>query len=83
MINKFLNLIKSNNKIINAEHTLKSKKDTIAVNLSGDIDSPKISIDLEKLMKSQTGKKVEKALNKKKENDRRLLRIVILVITIF
>jgi hypothetical protein len=56
--------LNSKSKTIDADLILQSKKDTIAVNLRGDIDSPKISIDLEKLMKSQTGKQVEKAINK-------------------
>lgn len=56
--------LNSKAKTVDADLTLQSKKDTIAVNLRGDIESPKVSIDLEKLMKSQTGEKVEKVINK-------------------
>lgn len=49
---------------IDTDITLKAKKNEISGRLVGDVDAPKIIIDLEKLMKSQAGKKIEEKVNK-------------------
>ncbi|MGE4397789.1 MAG: hypothetical protein AB7D34_10155, partial [Sulfurimonas sp.] len=49
---------------IDTDITLRAKKNEISGRLVGDIDSPKIVIDLEKFMKSEAGKKVEEKVNK-------------------
>lgn len=64
------NDIKINTKTrqLDSDLTLSSKKDSFSVHLSGDMDTPKVSIDLEKFLESQSGKKViqkvDKLLNK-------------------
>ncbi|TKI68978.1 hypothetical protein FCU45_08430 [Sulfurimonas crateris] len=50
--------------MIDTDITLRAKKNEISGRLVGDIDSPKIVIDLEKFMKSEAGKKVEEKVNK-------------------
>ncbi|MCF6341154.1 MAG: hypothetical protein L3J10_10475 [Sulfurimonas sp.] len=49
---------------IDSDITFQAKKNIITANLSGDINSPKVKIDLEKFMKSKAGEKVNKELNK-------------------
>lgn len=49
---------------IDADITIVAKNDTISANLSGDINSPKVTIDLEKFLKSQAGQKAIKEVNK-------------------
>lgn len=50
---------------LDADVKIVSKNDSIDAKLSGDIDAPKVSVDLEKFLKSETGKKaVEKLLQK-------------------
>ena len=50
---------------IDSDVKIVSKNDSIDAKLSGDIDAPKVSVDLEKFLKSETGKKaVEKLFNK-------------------
>lgn len=64
------NDIKINTKTrqLDSDLTLSSKKDSFSVHLSQDMDAPKVSIDLEKFLESQSGKKViqkvDKLLNK-------------------
>ncbi len=49
---------------IDTDVTIRAKKNEISAKLIGDIDAPKIVIDLEKLMKSETGKAIEEKVNK-------------------
>lgn len=60
--------INTKTKHLDSDLTLSSKKDSFSVHLSGDMDAPKVSIDLEKFLESQSGKKaiqkVDKLLNK-------------------
>lgn len=60
--------INTKTKQLDSDLTLSSKKDSFSVHLSGDMDAPKISIDLEKFLESQSGKKaiqkVDNLLNK-------------------
>ncbi|MFA5461527.1 MAG: hypothetical protein WC274_05565 [Sulfurimonas sp.] len=49
---------------MNSDLTIVIKNDTIHANLNGDINSPKVSIDLEKFLKSETGKKVIEKVDK-------------------
>jgi len=49
---------------IDSDLTVQAKKNTITVNLKGDINSPKVKVDLEKLMKSKAGEAIEKEINK-------------------
>lgn len=51
-------------KIIDADLMLASKKDTLNAHLSGDIDAPKVTIDLEKFLESESGKKVIQKVDK-------------------
>ncbi len=50
---------------INSDITLQAKKNMIPANLRGDINSPKVKIDLEKFIKSKAGEKVLDELLKK------------------
>ena len=43
---------------MNSDLSIVIKNDTVNANLSGDINSPKVNIDLEKFLKSEAGKKV-------------------------
>ena len=56
--------INSKTKTIDSDITIQAKKNTITANINGDINSPKVKIDLDKLMKSETGKAIEKGINK-------------------
>lgn len=60
--------INTKTKQIDSDVILSSKKDSFSVHLNGDMDAPKVSIDLEKFLESQSGKKaiqkVDKLLNK-------------------
>jgi hypothetical protein len=49
---------------LDTDITLSAKKNVISGTLKGDIDSPKVTIDLEKLMKSEAGKKIEEKVDK-------------------
>ncbi|MFA5234853.1 MAG: hypothetical protein WC390_10675 [Sulfurimonas sp.] len=49
---------------LDTDITLIAKKNVISGRLSGDVDSPKVTIDLEKLMKSEAGKKIEEKVGK-------------------
>ncbi|MDD2653438.1 MAG: hypothetical protein PHX44_10375 [Sulfurimonas sp.] len=50
---------------LDADVKIVSKNDSIDAKLSGDIDAPKVSVDLEKFLKSETGKRaVEKLFQK-------------------
>ncbi len=49
---------------MNSDLTIVIKNDTVNANLNGDINSPKVSIDLEKFLKSETGKKVVEKIDK-------------------
>ena len=40
------------------------KKDEFYATLKGDIDSPKVTIDFEKFMKTEAGKNVQEKINK-------------------
>jgi len=50
---------------IDSDITIQAKKNTITANLKGDINAPKVTIDLEKFMKSEAGKKIMDKVNKK------------------
>jgi hypothetical protein len=49
---------------LDTDITLSAKKNVISGTLNGDVDSPKVTIDLEKLMKSEAGKKIEEKVDK-------------------
>jgi len=49
---------------IDSDITLQAKKNVITANLSGDINSPKVKVDLEKFMKSKAGEEVNEVINK-------------------
>jgi len=49
---------------IDSDITFQAKKNVITANLSGDINSPKVKVDLEKFMKSKAGEKINKEINK-------------------
>lgn len=51
-------------KQIDADITVVAKKDSITANIKGDVDSPKVSVDLKKFIESETGKAVVKEVNK-------------------
>ncbi|WP_310441894.1 hypothetical protein [Sulfurimonas sp.] len=50
---------------IDSDITIQAKKDGISANLNGDVDSPKVRVDLEKFLKSEAGKKVIEKVNEK------------------
>lgn len=50
---------------IESDLSIVAKNDKVDAKLSGDIDAPKVSIDLEKFLKSETGKKAVEKLFKK------------------
>ena len=52
-------------KKIDSDITIQAKKNTITANLKGDIDAPKVTIDLQKFMKSEAGKRIMDKVNKK------------------
>ncbi|MDQ1337610.1 MAG: hypothetical protein QG617_577 [Campylobacterota bacterium] len=49
---------------LDTDITLNAKKNVISGTLKGDVDSPNVTIDLEKLMKSEAGKKIEEKVGK-------------------
>lgn len=49
---------------MNSDLTIVVKNDTINANLNGDMNSPKVNIDLEKFLKSETGKKAMEKIDK-------------------
>lgn len=49
---------------LDTDITLTAKKNIISGRLSGDVDSPKVTINLEELMKSEAGKKIEEKVDK-------------------
>ena len=49
---------------IDSDIIFQAKKNTITANLSGDINSPKVKVDLEKFMKSKAGEEVNEVINK-------------------
>lgn len=49
---------------MNSDLSIVIKNDTINANLNGDMNSPKVNIDLEKFLKSETGKKVIEKVDK-------------------
>lgn len=49
---------------IYSDVTIQAKKDVIAVNIKGDINAPKVKVDLEKFMKTKAGKAVEEKVQK-------------------
>lgn len=49
---------------IDSDITIQVKKNTITANIKGDINSPKVKVDLEKLIKLEAGKKVKEEINK-------------------
>jgi hypothetical protein len=49
---------------IDSDITIQAKKNTITANIKGDINSPKVKVDLEKLIKSEAGKKAKEEINK-------------------
>lgn len=49
---------------LDTDITLSAKKNVISGTLKGDVDSPQVTIDLEKLMKSEAGKKIEEKVGK-------------------
>ncbi len=51
-------------KQIDTDLALKVKKDEFNAILKGDIDSPKVTIDFEKFMKTEAGKNVQEKINK-------------------
>jgi hypothetical protein len=57
--------IDTKTKQMDSNITIVAKKDSISANLHGDIDSPKVRVDLEKFLKSEAGKKVIEKANEK------------------
>jgi len=49
---------------LDTDITISAKKNVISGTLTGDVNSPKVTIDLEKLMKSEAGKKIEEKVDK-------------------
>ena len=49
---------------IDTDLILRVKEDEISATIKGDMNSPNVSVDLEKFMKSQAGKKVKEKINK-------------------
>ena len=49
---------------IDSDITLRAKKNIISANIKGDINSPKVRVDLEKLMKSKAGERIKTEINK-------------------
>ena len=56
--------INSKTQKIDSDITIQAKKNTISANLKGNINSPKVKVDLEKLIKSEAGEKVKTEINK-------------------
>lgn len=52
-------------KQIDSDITIQAKKDGISANLNGDVDSPRVRVDLEKFLKSEAGRKVIEKVNEK------------------
>ncbi|MBW6489437.1 hypothetical protein [Sulfurimonas sp.] len=49
---------------LDTDITLSAKKNVVSGTLKGDVNSPKITIDLEKFMKSEAGRKIEEKVDK-------------------
>lgn len=60
--------IDSKKEQIYSDLTLRVKKDEVSTILSGDLNSPKVTIDLERFMKSKAGEKVNQAIEKEVDN---------------
>lgn len=56
--------INTKTKTIDSDVTIQAKKNTITANINGDINSPKVQIDLNKFMKSEAGDALKKEINK-------------------
>lgn len=56
--------INTKENIIDSDVMLRIKKDELHAKLTGDINSPKVTIDLEKFMKTQAGQEVQEKINK-------------------
>ena len=56
--------IDAKRKTIDADIIVQAKKNTIPASIRGDINSPKVQVDLKKLMESETGKAIKKGINK-------------------
>jgi hypothetical protein len=56
-------------KQIDTDVTFQAKKNVISGDIKGDLNSPKVTIDLEKLMKSEAGKVIEEKVNKAIEKE--------------
>ena len=56
--------INSKTQKIDSDITIQAKKNTISANIKGDINSPKVKVDLEKLIKSEAGEKIKTEINK-------------------
>jgi len=50
--------------MIDTDITIRAKKNEISARLVGDVNAPKIIVDLEKLMKSEAGKAIEEKVDK-------------------
>ncbi|MCW8895885.1 MAG: hypothetical protein OQK48_08320 [Sulfurimonas sp.] len=56
--------INTKTKMIDSDVTIQAKKNTVTANIIGDINAPKVKVDLEKLMKSKAGDALKKEINK-------------------
>ena len=56
--------INSKTQKIDSDITIQAKKNTITAKIYGDINSPKVKVDLEKLIKSEAGEKIKTEINK-------------------
>ena len=56
--------INSKTKMIDSDITIQAKKNIITGNINGDINSPKVKIDLNKFMESKAGDVLKKEINK-------------------
>lgn len=56
--------INTKENLIDADVMLRIKKDELHAKLRGDMNSPKVTIDLEKFMKTQAGQEVQEKINK-------------------
>ncbi|QOY55188.1 hypothetical protein HUE87_02815 [Candidatus Sulfurimonas marisnigri] len=50
--------------MINSDIIVQTKKDTITANINGDVNSPKVRVDLDKFLKSKAGEAVKKKIDK-------------------
>ncbi len=56
--------INTKTKQIDSDITLQAKKNVLSAALNGDIDAPRVSINLEEFMKTEAGKEVQEKINK-------------------